>query len=57
MAQHRFRTVAIVGEWRTTHEQACHDALKARQAHPDPASPDGVSWRVPGTIEKDDRLH
>lgn len=57
MAQHRYRTVAIVGEWRATRQQACRDALKARQAEPDGASPDGVHWLVPGTIEKDDRPH
>ena len=57
MAQHRFRTVAIVGEWRATRQQACRDALRARQAEPDGASPDGVHWLVPGTIEKDERLH
>ena len=52
MAQHRFRTVAIVGAWRPTREQACQDALRARLARPDAASPDGLCWRVPGKIER-----
>lgn len=52
MAQHRFRTAAIIGEWRPTREQACQDALKARQAL-SAARPDDVHWLVPGTIERD----
>ena len=53
MTQHRFRTAALVGEWRPTHSQACRDALKARQARPDEGAPDHMIWAVPGEIESD----
>jgi hypothetical protein len=53
MAQYRFRTAAIVGEWRPSRAQACDDALKTRQAQPDGRNRDGVAWRVPGMIEMD----
>lgn len=55
MAQHRFRTAVIIGEWRSSREQAFQDALKARQALSDGACPDGLHWLVPGEIERDDR--
>ena len=54
MAQHRFRTAAIIGEWRASREQAFQDALRARQALFDETCPDGVHWLVPGRIERDD---
>ncbi len=51
MTQHRFRTTAIIGEWRPTREEACQDALKAGLARADQREPDGVSWNVPLEIE------
>jgi hypothetical protein len=51
MAQHRFRTVALVGEWRPTRREACEDAFRARQARPDDRAPDALIWAVPGVIE------
>lgn len=53
MAQHRFRTAALVGEWRPTYHQACQDALRAKQARPDECAPDNMVWTVPGEIESD----
>jgi hypothetical protein len=53
MPQHRFRTAALVGLWRPTREQACRDALNARQCRLDGSRPDGVAWAVPGEIEAD----
>jgi hypothetical protein len=52
MAQHRYRTSALIGEWRSTREEACRDAMKAGLARPDPTQPDGVSWAMPVEIEK-----
>ena len=53
MTQHRFRTTALVGEWRPTYRQACQDALRAKQARPDERGPDNMTWAVPGEIEGD----
>jgi hypothetical protein len=53
MAQHRFRTTALIGEWRATFRQACEDALRARQARPDERAPKRMIWMVPGEIESD----
>jgi hypothetical protein len=55
--QHRFRTAALVGEWRETRQLACEDALRARQARPDEREPDQVVWTVPGEIESDRPQH
>jgi hypothetical protein len=51
MARHRFRTAALVGEWRRTYRQACQDALQAKQARVDERAPDAMVWAVPGEIE------
>jgi len=51
MAQYRYRTVALVGEWRTTREHACLDAMKARQCRVADGRRDGIEWLVPGRIE------
>jgi hypothetical protein len=51
MAQHRFRTAALIGEWRPTRREACEDAFRARQARPDSRSPGQPVWAVPGMIE------
>jgi hypothetical protein len=51
MAQHRFRTAALIGEWRPTRREACEDAFRTKQAYPDTRSPDRPIWAVPGMIE------
>jgi hypothetical protein len=53
MTPHRFRTAALVGEWRPTYRQACQDALRTKQARPDERAPDDIVWAVPGEIESD----
>ena len=55
MAQHRFRTSALIGEWRATYKLACEDALRARQARRDEYARNRVIWMVPGEIETDRR--
>jgi len=55
MIQHRFRTTALVGEWRPTRKEACQDALKTGLMRPDDDEPDGMRWAVPGVIEITDR--
>jgi len=46
---YRYRTPALVGEWRTSAEQACEDAIRARQADRDD---DGsVKWRASARLE------
>ena len=55
MAQHRFRTAALIGEWRPTRREACEDAFRTRQANPDAGSPDQPIWTVPGEIESHSR--
>ena len=55
MAQHRFRTCALIGEWRATYNLACEDALRARQARRDEYARNRVIWMVPGEIETDRR--
>lgn len=52
-ARYRYRTVAILGPWRTTRELAAQDAVRADQAVLDASRPDGIRWYVPGTIEAD----
>lgn len=56
MTQHRFRTAALVGEWRPTRRQACEDALRARQARPGQGEPGNMIWSVPGEIESVGRV-
>lgn len=53
--RYRFRTAALVGPWRKTRDAALRDAVEAGQAYVDEAEPDGVRWRLPGTIETDRR--
>ena len=53
LVHYRFRTAALVGPWRKTREAALRDAVKAGQADVDQAQPDGLCWRVAGTIEAD----
>jgi hypothetical protein len=57
MAQHRFRTAALIGEWRPTYRQACQDALRAGQARDEERAPGFMVWAVPGEIERDRPEH
>ena len=51
MIRHRYRTAALVGEWRPNRRKAVLDALRAGQARRDDGAPDGACWAVPGEIE------
>jgi hypothetical protein len=51
MAQHRYRTAALIGKWRLTRKEACRDAINAGQARHDPEDPDGMTWALPAVIE------
>jgi hypothetical protein len=48
----RYRTAVLTGPWRDSEEEAVLDAVKARQAELDGASPSEVRWIVPGRIEE-----
>jgi hypothetical protein len=54
MARYRYRTCAILGQWRATLEEAAADAVKARQARWDEGG-EMLRWLVPGEIEKEQR--
>ena len=49
--RYRYRAGAIVGPWRKTREAALGEAVKAGQAEADKSQPDGIRWKLPGTIE------
>ena len=51
MRLYRYRTPALTGPWRDSHEDAVGDALKAKQAREDTEQPAGFTWIVPGEIE------
>lgn len=51
MARYRYRTAALAGPWRDSHEAALRDAVAANQARVDEAAPEGIDWLVPGDIE------
>ena len=53
MAQYRFRTAAIVGEWRPSRRLAIEDAIRTCLARRDHTLPDGVRWVVPAEIESE----
>jgi hypothetical protein len=48
----RFATTVLVGPWRSSREEALHDAVHACQAVRDDSRPDGLEWRVSGRIEE-----
>jgi hypothetical protein len=50
--QFRYRTPALTGPWRQTHDEAVRDAVKAKQAANDDDLPSGFRWVVPGQIEE-----
>jgi len=49
--RYRYRTPALTGPWRDSHEDAVGDAVKAKQARHDDDQPAGIKWIVPGEIE------
>jgi hypothetical protein len=49
--RYRYRTPALTGPWRESHEDAVRDALRAKQAQNDDEQPSGIKWTVPGEIE------
>lgn len=52
MRQYRYRTPALTGPWRATHDAAITDAVKAKQAAIDGDDPSAPRWIVPGRIEE-----
>jgi hypothetical protein len=49
--RYRYRTPALTGPWRESHEDAVRDAVNANQAQYDEGQPSGVKWIVPVEIE------
>jgi len=49
--RYRYRTPALTGPWRESHDAAVRDAVNAKQADHDGDLPSGVKWLVPGEIE------
>jgi hypothetical protein len=50
--RYRYRTPALTGPWRDSHEEAVRDAVRSKQAKIDDGGPDGLQWIVPGRIEE-----
>jgi hypothetical protein len=50
--RYRYRTPALTGPWRDSHDEAVRDAIKANQAATDGDDPSRISWIVPGRIEE-----
>jgi hypothetical protein len=50
--RYRYRTPALTGPWRDSHDEAVRDAVKAKQAQIDDDRPPAVTWIVPGRIEE-----
>lgn len=51
MRRYRYRTPALTGPWRESHDDAVRDAVNAKQAQYDAEQVSGVKWIVPGEIE------
>ena len=49
--RYRYRTPALTGPWRESHDDAVRDAVSAKQAQYDEDEPSGVKWIVPGEVE------
>jgi len=49
--RYRYRTPALTGPWRESHDDAVRDAVNAKQAKYDGDQPSGVKWVVPVEIE------
>lgn len=52
MRRYRYRTPALTGPWRNSHDAAVRDAVRAKQAEIDNDQPSQVAWIVPGRIEE-----
>jgi len=50
--QYRYRTAALTGPWRDTHDAAIEDAVRAKQAVTDGGDDGEIRWVVPGRIEE-----
>lgn len=50
--RYRYRTPALTGPWRESHDEAVRDAVKAKQAEIESDRPGAVKWIVPGRIEE-----
>lgn len=50
--RYRYRTPALTGPWRNSHDAAVRDAVRAKQAQIDCDQPSRVDWIVPGQIEE-----
>jgi hypothetical protein len=49
--RYRYRTPALTGPWRESHDDAARDAVRAKQAEFDDDRPSRLKWIVPGEIE------
>ena len=52
MRRYRYRTPALTGPWRDSHDEAVRDAVRAKQAQIESDRPAAVTWIVPGRIEE-----
>jgi len=50
--RYRYRTPALTGPWRDSHDEAVRDAVRAKQAQIEDDLPSAVTWIVPGRIEE-----
>jgi len=50
--QYRYRTAALTGPWRDTHDAAAADAVRAKQAETGADQSGAIRWIVPGRIEE-----
>jgi hypothetical protein len=50
--RYRYRTPALTGPWRDSHDEARRDAIKAKQAVAEGGRSSGLRWIVPGRIEE-----
>lgn len=47
--RYRYRTIVLLGAWKESAEEACDDAIRAKQAI---REDDGtITWRVSGSLE------
>lgn len=52
MRQFRYRTAALTGPWRDSHDSAMADAVRAKQAVIERDDGGQARWLVPGRIEE-----
>ena len=51
MRRYRYRTPALTGPWRDSHDDAVRDAVNAKQAQFEDGPSAVLKWVVPGEIE------